>query len=99
MGNWDRPAMGIKESTYCTVHWVLYTNNESWNIASKTKDILYGEREELLNGMRPEILILDISGFFISQTDQKKLWNLRFHAGTGMNSRTAWLWKEGEGRK
>ena len=43
MGDWDRPVMGIKEGTYCMVHWVLYTNNESWNITSKTKDILYDD--------------------------------------------------------
>ena len=23
-GDWDRPVMGIKEGTYCMVHWVLY---------------------------------------------------------------------------
>ena len=43
VGDWGRLAMGIKESTYCMVHWVLYTNNESWNTTSKTKDILYGD--------------------------------------------------------
>ena len=43
VGVWDRPVMGIKEGTYCMVHWVLYANNESWNTASKTKDILYGD--------------------------------------------------------
>ena len=41
--DWDRQVMGIKEGTYCTEHWVLYANNESWNITSKTKDILYGD--------------------------------------------------------
>ena len=43
MGDQDRPVMGIKEGTYCMVHWVLYTNNESWNIASKTGGVLYGD--------------------------------------------------------
>ena len=43
VGDWDRPVMGIKEGTYCMVHWVLYANNESWNIASKTGDVLYGD--------------------------------------------------------
>ena len=43
MGDWDRPVMGIKEGTYCMEHWVLYANNESWNIASKTGDVLYGD--------------------------------------------------------
>ena len=43
VGGWDRPVMGIKEGTYCMVHWLLYANNESWNIASKTGDILYGD--------------------------------------------------------
>ena len=31
------------EGTYCMEHWVLYANNESWNIISKTKDVLYGD--------------------------------------------------------
>ena len=43
LGHWDRPVTGIKEGTYHMVHWVLYTNNESWNITSKTKDTLYGD--------------------------------------------------------
>ena len=42
-GEWDRLVMGIKEGTYCMVHWVLYTNNESWNTTSKTKNVLYGD--------------------------------------------------------
>ena len=37
MGDWDRPMMGIKEGTYCMVHWVLYANNESWNITSNLR--------------------------------------------------------------
>ena len=43
MGDWDRPVMGIKEGTYFMEHWVLYANNESWNSASKTNDVLYGD--------------------------------------------------------
>ena len=43
VGDWDRLVMGIKEGTYCMVHCVLYANNESWNIASKTGDVLYGD--------------------------------------------------------
>ena len=43
LGDWDKPVMGVKEGTYCMVHWVLYANNESWNIASKTGDVLYGD--------------------------------------------------------
>ena len=34
-GVWDRPVMGIKEATYCMVHWVLYASNESWNFKKK----------------------------------------------------------------
>ena len=41
VGDWDRPVMGIKEGTYYMVHWVLYANSESWNITSKTGDVLY----------------------------------------------------------
>ena len=26
VGDWDRPVMGIKEGTYCMVHWVLYAS-------------------------------------------------------------------------
>ena len=36
-------VMGIKEGTYCMVHWVLYTTNESWNSTSKTNDVVYGD--------------------------------------------------------
>ena len=43
VGDWDGPVMGIKEDTYCMVQWVLYANNEPWNIASKTGDVLYGD--------------------------------------------------------
>ena len=42
-GEWDRLVMDIKEGTYCMVHWVLYTSNESWNFTSKTRDGLYGD--------------------------------------------------------
>ena len=41
--DWDRLVMDIKEGTYCMEHWVLYANNESCNIISKTKDVLYGD--------------------------------------------------------
>ena len=34
---------GIKEGTYCMEHWVLYINNDSWNTASKTNDVFYGD--------------------------------------------------------
>ena len=43
VGDWDRLVMGIKEGTYCMVHWVLYASNESWNFTSKTNDVLYGD--------------------------------------------------------
>ena len=43
VGDWDRPAMGIKEGTYCMEHWVLYANSESWNTTPKTNDVLYGD--------------------------------------------------------
>ena len=43
MGYWERLVMGIKEGTYRMVHWVLYTNSESWNFTSKTRDVLYRE--------------------------------------------------------
>ena len=42
-GGWANPVKGIKEGTYCMVHWVLYANNESRNITSETKDVLYGD--------------------------------------------------------
>ena len=44
LGDCDRLVMGIKEGKYCMVQWVLYANNESWNIASKTGDVLYGDQ-------------------------------------------------------
>ena len=34
---------GIKEGTYCMEHWVLYSNNESWNPTSKPNGVLYGD--------------------------------------------------------
>ena len=43
VGEQDMLVMGSKEGTYCMVHWVLYANNESWNIVSKTGDVLYGD--------------------------------------------------------
>ena len=35
MEDWDRPVMGIKEGTYCMVHWVLYATNEAANGTSE----------------------------------------------------------------
>ena len=43
MGEWERPVMGIKEGTYCMMHWVLYAANESLNFTSETRCILYGD--------------------------------------------------------
>ena len=43
VGEWVRLVMGGGEGTYCMVHWVLYATNESWNITSKTRDVLYGD--------------------------------------------------------
>jgi len=31
----------IEEGTFCMEHWVLCTNNESWNTISKTNDVMY----------------------------------------------------------
>ena len=42
-GEWDRLVMGIKEGTYCMVHWVLYASSELWNFTSKTGDVLHGD--------------------------------------------------------
>jgi len=33
----------VPEGTYSMEDWVLYANNESWNITSKTNDVLYGD--------------------------------------------------------
>ena len=41
VGDWASRVMGIKEGTYCMVHWVLYTANESWNTTLETKHIVY----------------------------------------------------------
>ena len=43
VGGWASLVMGIKEGMYCLEHWVLYANNASWNSASKTNDVLYGD--------------------------------------------------------
>ena len=43
VGGWASSVKGIKEGMYCTEHWVLYTNNGSWNTTSKTNDVLYGD--------------------------------------------------------
>ena len=56
---------------------------------SKPEFNLQLEREEFLNGMRTAILLLDRTGLFMSQTDQKRLWDLRFHAGVGVDRLTA----------
>ena len=40
---WMSLVMGIKEGTDCMEHWVLYTNNESWDTTSKTNNVLYGD--------------------------------------------------------
>ena len=40
---WDRLVMGIKEGTYCMLHWVLYATNESSNFTSETRDVLDGD--------------------------------------------------------
>lgn len=40
---WVSPVMGIKGGTDSMEHWVLYTNNESWDTTSKTKDVPYGD--------------------------------------------------------
>ena len=43
VGEYNRLAMGSKESTYRMVHWVLYATNESSNFTSETGDVLYGD--------------------------------------------------------
>ena len=43
VGEWGRPVVGIKEGTYCMVHWVLYATNESSSLTSETGDVLYGD--------------------------------------------------------
>ena len=43
VGAWDRLVMDIKKGTYCMVHWVLCSSNESWKFTSKTSDVLYGD--------------------------------------------------------
>ena len=43
VGEWDRPVMGSKEGTYCMVHWVLDTTNESSSLTSETGDVLNGD--------------------------------------------------------
>ena len=40
---WDRLMIAGGEGTYCMVHWVLYATNESSNLASETRDVLYGD--------------------------------------------------------
>ena len=43
VGEWDRLVMGIKEGTYCMVHWVLYATNEASNFTSESGEVLYGD--------------------------------------------------------
>jgi len=43
LGGWVSLVMGIEEGTFCMEHWVLCTNNESWNTISKTNDVMYGD--------------------------------------------------------
>ena len=43
VGEWDRPVMGIKEGTYCMVHWVLHADNGASNFESESGDVLYGD--------------------------------------------------------
>ena len=43
VGGWVSLVVGIMQGTYCMEHWVLYANNESWNTASKTNDVLYDD--------------------------------------------------------
>ena len=48
VGKWDRPVMGSKEGMYCMVHWVLYTTSELWDFTSKTSDVLYGDKHNII---------------------------------------------------
>ena len=48
VGVWGSLVVGIEEGTCCDNHWVLYTNNESWNTTSKTKDVLYGDSHNII---------------------------------------------------
>ena len=43
MGGWVSMVMGLKEGTYCSGHWVLYTNDESWSTTSGTNEVPYGD--------------------------------------------------------
>ena len=40
--------MGSKEGTYCMVHWVLCATKESSNFTSETRDVLYGDKNNLI---------------------------------------------------
>ena len=42
-GEWASLVMGIKEGTYCMVHWVLYATNVSLSFTSESRDVLYGK--------------------------------------------------------
>ena len=41
VGGWGNWVMSIKEGLCSDEHWVLHTNNESLNTASKAYDVLY----------------------------------------------------------
>ena len=43
LGEWDRLVIGSKEGTYCMVHWGVHATNESSNVTSETRDVLYGD--------------------------------------------------------
>ena len=51
MGEWHRLVMGSKEGTYCLVHWVLYTTNESLSFTSKIRDVLYGDLHNIIKNI------------------------------------------------
>ena len=42
-GCWMSLVVGIKEGMYCMAPWVWCINNKSWNTASKTNDVFYGD--------------------------------------------------------
>ena len=48
VGDRDGLVMGSKEGMYCMAHWVLYASNESWNLTSKTRDVLYGDQHNII---------------------------------------------------
>lgn len=62
MRGWVSPVMCIKEGTHCMEHWVLYANNESWNTTSKTNNVEYGNKCNI-------IVIIIIIMIIITQID------------------------------